>query len=175
AKQDGEFWFATQTVDRSGRPDSAEPRRPQPRLVIDTQRPKLLVQAYVTGSGAVNLSWSAADATLVPSSLKLEYQDAGGSGGPWQTIEASAPATNATTMTGQATCVPVVSSRTINLRAEIADAAGNMAYFSQRLSLAPSKSKDTGQNLAFDPSATRWPAEKPALERAQRHIAAGHI
>src|SRR5437016_1844112 len=84
AKQDGEFWFATQTVNRSGKPDSAEPRRPQLRLVIDTQRPKLLVQAHVTTSGTVNLSWSAADATLIGSSLKLEYQDASGSGSPWQ-------------------------------------------------------------------------------------------
>src|SRR5437667_3951004 len=107
AKQDGEFWFATQTVDRSGKPDSTEPRRPQLRLVIDTQRPKLLVQAHVTASGAVNLSWSAADATLVPSSLKLEYQDAGGSGGAWQAIDANSPATNATTITGQATFQPM--------------------------------------------------------------------
>ncbi len=176
AKQDGEFWFATQTVDRSGRPDSAEPRRPQLRLVIDTQRPKLLVQAHVTGSGAVNLSWSAADATLIPSSLKLEYQDAGGSGGPWQPIEVSSPATNATTITGQASFVPTVSSRTINLRAEIADSAGNMAYFSQRMALTPAKPKDTGNSLAFDPSATRWPeAKSPAQNASSQQDASSQI
>src|SRR5438270_365811 len=139
---------------------------PQLRLVSDTQRPKLLVQAHGTGSGAVNLSWSASDATLSASSLKLEYQDAGGSGGPWQTIEASAPATNATTITGQATFQPNVSSRTINLRAEIADSAGNMAYYSQRVALTPPKPKDAGNNLAFDPSATRWPAAKSPLDDA---------
>src|SRR5262245_9304532 len=172
AKQDGEFWFATQTVDRSGRPDSAEPRRPQLRLVIDTQRPKLLVQAHVTASGSVNLSWSGADATLIPSSLKLEYQDAGGSGGPWQAIQSNSPATNATTITGQATFQPVVSSSTINLRAEIADSAGNMAYYSQRIALTPPKPKDTGANLAFDPSATRWPAAKSPLEESASQIAA---
>src|SRR4051812_36856742 len=107
AKQDGEFWFATQTLDRSGRPDSAEPRKPQLRLIVDTQRPKLLVQAHVTASGGVNLSWSAADATLVASSLKLEYQDAAGSGGPWQSIEARVPPGSTTTIHGQATFQPL--------------------------------------------------------------------
>src|SRR5436190_197945 len=157
AKQDGEFWFATQTMDRSGRPDSAEPRSPQLRLVIDTQRPQLLVQAHVTTSGTVNLSWSAADATLKIPSLKLEYQDAAGTGGPWQAIELSAASTNSTVVTGQTTFQPAVSSRTINLRAEITDAAGNMAYYSQRLALTPPKPKAPAGGLAYDPSATRWP------------------
>src|SRR5262245_52339269 len=51
ARQDGEFWFATQTIDRSGRPDSGEPKKPQLRLVIDTQRPQLLVQTNVNARG----------------------------------------------------------------------------------------------------------------------------
>src|SRR5262245_47368548 len=38
-RQDGEYWFATQTVDRSGKTDSPEPRHPQLRLLIDTQKP----------------------------------------------------------------------------------------------------------------------------------------
>lgn len=157
AKQDGEFWFATQTVDRSGRADSAEPKRPQLRIVIDTQRPQLLVQAHVTASGGVNLSWNAADATLVAGSLKIEYQDAAGSGGPWQPIEVKLPAANTIVLSGQTSFEPNVSSRSINLRAEITDAAGNMAYHSQRLSLAPPKPKAAEGGLAYDPSATPWP------------------
>jgi hypothetical protein len=157
AKQDGEFWFATQTLDRSGRPDSAEPRKPQLRLIVDTQRPKLLVQAHVTASGGVNLSWSAADATLLASTLKLEYQDAAGSGGPWQSIEARAPPGSTTTNHGQTTFQPLSASHTINLRAEIGDSAGNVAYYSQRVALSPPKPKETG-GLSHDPSATPWPS-----------------
>ncbi|HEX5106013.1 MAG TPA: hypothetical protein VFV87_19475, partial [Pirellulaceae bacterium] len=67
-KQDGEFWFATQTIDRSGRPDSPDPRKPQLRLIVDTQRPNLLVQAQVQPSGEVAVAWSAADPTLAPTS-----------------------------------------------------------------------------------------------------------
>src|SRR6476660_5103305 len=130
ARQDGEFWFATQTIDRSGRPDSAEPRSPQLRLIIDTQRPQLLVQANVDSSGNVNLSWSATDANLLAASLKLEYQDAAGTGGPWQPIDTKQPTANTAQLSGQTIFRAAISSRSMNLRAEIADAAGNVAYFS---------------------------------------------
>ncbi len=176
AKQDGEFWFATQTVDRAGRPDSAEPKKPQLRLIIDTQRPKLIVQAHVTNLGSVNLSWSAADATLIPTSLKLEYQDAAGSGGAWQAIELSAPATNSTTLNGQTSFQPITGSDAITLRAEIADSAGNMAYYSQRISLLPRERKPAENGIAFDPSAKRWsnatsPSASP-IDRSNSAIAA---
>ena len=58
-------------------------------------------------------------------------------------------------------------SSAINVRAEIADAAGNMAYYSQRLSLIPPKQK-MNSGLAYspppDPSATRWPTNNPHLD-----------
>jgi len=170
-RQDGEFWFATQTIDRSGKPDSPEPRFPQLRLLVDTQRPQLLVQAQVDASGNVNLGYSATDASLAATTLKIEYQDAAGSGGPWQAIEPQrATASDAAQAKGQTTFHPAVSSRSINLRAEIADAAGNIAYFSQRLSLTPPKPTTGGlaQGPAADPSATRWPAggaPEAAIER----------
>jgi hypothetical protein len=163
AKQNGEFWFATQVIDRAGKPASSEPRSPQLRLIVDTQRPQLLMHTNVAASGQVNLSWSAADATLRPESLKIEYQDASGNGGPWEMINVGVAPNNTVTATGQTSFLPATSSRTINLRAEITDAAGNMAYFSQRLSLVPPKS-DKSSGLAYsppsDPSAVPWPTGK---------------
>lgn len=173
-RQDGEFWFATQTIDRSGRPDSPEPRSAQLCLVIDTQRPQLLVQASVDGSGNVQLSWSAADANLIAGSLKLEYQDAAGNGGPWQPIEFRSAESPVVQLTGQTAFQAQASSRSINLRAEIADAAGNMAYFSQKLSLTPPKPK-TSDALALgpavDPSATRWSSDASASGATETQIA----
>ena len=107
----------------------------------------------------MNLSWSAADATLRPASLKMEYQDASGNGGPWEMVNGGVAPNNTVTATGQTSFLPATSSRTINLRAEITDAAGNMAYFSQRVSLVPPKSKESG-GLTYspppDPSAVPW-------------------
>ncbi|MEX2174712.1 MAG: hypothetical protein WD872_10145 [Pirellulaceae bacterium] len=163
-KQDGEFWFATQTVDRSGRTDSGEPRQPQLRLLIDTQKPQLLAQPRVPRRGEVQFAWSAADTSLNPASLKIEYQDAAGSGGVWQQVQVDPAAVQSGggQMTGRVTFEPAGSSQSINLRAEVADAAGNIAYFSQRLTLAPPAL--TRQNSAAPPpdrTATRWPSSNP--------------
>lgn len=159
-KQDGEYWFATQTIDASGRPDTADPRRPQLRLTVDTERPQLLVQAQVQQSGEVTLAWSAADATLAPASLKLEYQDAANANAPWTAISSTTTEPSAGTATGQASFKPAIAGRSINLRAEIADAAGNAAYFSQKLSLTPAAPK-AAANAAYSPppdqTATHWP------------------
>jgi hypothetical protein len=160
-RQDGEFWFATQTIDRAGRPDSQQPKTPQLRLVVDTQRPQLLVQSQVDGSGNVHLSWAAGDPNLMAASLKVEYQDAGPASGTWETVELrpTAAASAAAQVSGQTMFHPNVAGQAINLRAEIADAAGNVAYYSQRLSLLPPKPAAGGlaAGPAADPSATRWP------------------
>jgi hypothetical protein len=169
ARQDGEFWFATQTIDRSGKPDNAEPRSPQLKLVIDSQKPQLVMQAQVDAASNVNLAWSAADPTLLPATLKIEYQDAANTGGNWETLElrSTANAAAPAQVSGQISFHPAASMQAINLRAEIADSAGNMAYYTQHLSLAPAKPKP-GSGLAAapapDPSARRWPANNTPLE-----------
>ena len=169
-KQDGEFWFATQTIDRAGRPDSPEPRKPQLRLIVDTQRPQLQVHTQVSESGEVAFSWNAVDTTLNVATLKFEYQDAVASG-PWESVAVTAKSDPVTGQSqGQSSFRPVITSRSINLRAEVADAGGNVAYFSQRLSLAPASGSPAG-GLAYappvDPSATRWPSEKDPTSGTQ--------
>jgi hypothetical protein len=164
-RQDGEFWFATQTVDRSGQTDSRQPRQPQLRLVIDTQQPQLLAQAKVARPGEVTLSWSVADASLNPTSLKIEYQDAAGNGGPWNVVSIDPAAVNSATgqMTGRAVFAPQIGGKTINLRAEVADSAGNMAYYTQRLSLSVPRTQVSDAVAAPPPdrTATRWPSQNP--------------
>ncbi len=164
ARQDGEFWFATQTIDRSGRSDTAKPNSPQLKLVIDTQRPQLLVQAQVDGSSNVNLALSAADASLAPTTLKVEYQDAAGGGGTWQLVDVRTSGAMPAQLTAQTTFRPNVAGRSINLRAEIADAAGNVAYYSQRLSLNPLPKPPgvAAYSPPADPSATPWPSNASA-------------
>ena len=69
------------------------------------------------------IGWSATDASLAAATMKIEYQDAAGSGGAWQPVEPqAAAAADATQAKGQTVFHPAVASRSINLRAEIADA-----------------------------------------------------
>ena len=113
--------------------------------------------------GEVTLSWSVADASLNPASLKIEYQDAAGNGGPWNavTIDPAAVSSAAGQMSGRAVFAPTIGGKTINLRAEVADAAGNMAYYTQRLALSVPRAQVSGAVAAPPPdrTATRWPSE----------------
>ncbi|HEX5104730.1 MAG TPA: hypothetical protein VFV87_13005, partial [Pirellulaceae bacterium] len=99
-----------------------------------------------------------------PTSLKIEYQDAVTSGN-WNSVNATGGNTASGQSQGQVTFRPMVSSRSINLRAEIADAGGNVAYFSQRMSLVPVRpAPSSGAAFAppADPSATPWPSDARA-------------
>ncbi len=168
AKQDGEFWFATQTVDGVGRTPKQTPTAPQLRLVLDTQKPTLQVVCVPTSDGQVELNWSAADPHLNAMTLKIEYQDASGSG-PWTSVVANlAGPTAPGQSTGKITVRPTSNSGAVNFRAEISDVAGNVAYFSQRVSLArPAAGAKPGAiPLAVaDSSATPWPADDGAAPR----------
>lgn len=164
-KQDGEYWFSTQTVDRLGRTDNAQQRRPQLRVVVDTQKPQLLAQP-TAGSGQVTLGLNAADPTLNAGTLKVEYQDA--AGGAWEPVAIDPAAINVTggQLTVRTAFAPQAAGRAINVRAEVADMAGNMAYFSQQLLLAPTNTRPRGEYAVAprpDPSATKW---EPGAEQA---------
>lgn len=163
-KQDGEYWFATQTVDRSGKSDNAQqPRQPQLKLVIDTQKPQLLAQASVSRPGEVSLTLSAADPTLQPASLKIEYQDATLASAAWQAVrvDPSAVKSSLGQVTGRIDFEPEIAGKSINLRAEVADAAGNVAYYSQRISLSPANTTRRSESPPPDRTATHWPSNNP--------------
>src|SRR5690606_28615338 len=155
-------WFATQTIDGVGRAPLQTPSAPQLRLVLDTQKPTLQVTAAPTSDGQIALRWSAADPHLNATTLKLEYQDASGSG-PWRLVAPSpAGPTAPGQSTGQATVRPESTSGAVNVRAEISDVAGNIAYYSQRVTLArpAAGAKPGALPLAVaDSSATPWPAD----------------
>lgn len=162
AKQDGEFWFATQTIDGTGRAPRQAPKAPQLRLVLDTQPPVLQLTAVPSSDGKVTVSWAATDPHLNATTLKIEYQPTSGEG-PWQTIVASQTGPTAPGQSvGQVLVQPTSNSGAINLRAEISDVAGNTAYAAQRVTLArpaPGAMAAARPPHAGDSAATPWPAE----------------
>lgn len=165
AKQDGEFWFATQTIDSVNRAPRETPKAPQLRLVVDTQKPQLQCRAMPTQDGKIALSWTAIDPHLNAQSLKIEYQDASGSG-PWETVVASPTGPTAPGQSvGNLQIQPASPSGSVNVRAEIADVAGNVAYFSERVTLPrPTAAPAPGAMplAAADSSATPWPDDGPS-------------
>jgi len=166
AKRDAEFWFVTETVERAGLPPRDTPKWPQMRLVVDTQKPELKATAAVNPSGLVELVWSVTDPHLNVQTLKIEYQDARDVDGPWEPIAVSPSQLTPSRggLAGRVAFAPRAGLRTINLRCEIADAAGNKSFFHQQLATSrpdqsPRGSPSLVSPLAADPGARRWPID----------------
>ena len=180
AKRDAEFWFVTETVDRPGRPPSDTPKWPQMRLVVDTQKPELRASAAINPAGLVEMTWSVTDPHLNVQSLKIEYQDARDADGSWEPIAISPSQLTPSRggLAGRIAFAPRAGLRTINLRCEIADAAGNKSFFHQQLAVprseqAPRGGPSLASPLAGDPGARRWPSDNALPGEAPARSSAG--
>jgi hypothetical protein len=180
AKRDAEFWFVTETVDRPGRPPSDTPKWPQMRLVVDTQKPELRATTAINPAGLVEMNWSVTDPHLNVQSLKIEYQDARDADGSWEPIAISPSQLTPSRggLAGRIAFAPRAGLRTINLRCEIADAAGNKSFFHQQLAVprfdqAPRGGPSLASPLAGDPGARRWPSDNALPGEAPARSSAG--
>jgi len=173
AKKDMEVWFLTQTITAKETRPKDEIKWPQLRLIIDTQKPDLKMTALVDPSGQPELSWAVTDATLNPASFKVEYQDATDRDENWHAVELSAKekAVSPTGIVGRKLLKLPAGTQAINVRAEIADVAGNRSVFSQHLTLPSQQDlaameRHERPRLLADASARHWPEgnERPGRE-----------
>jgi len=84
AAHDGEHWFSLRTIDQGGRVAPTGPHRPGLRVIVDTQQPKLNLQATASRAGAVDVRWHAEDTNLALDSLKIETRS--GPNSQWQPL-----------------------------------------------------------------------------------------
>ena len=147
AGREGEYWFASRTVDGAGRAVPETIARPQSRVIVDTTLPQITFSAKAGAAGDVQTSWEAKDLHLAPQSFKLEYQ--AGLGEAWQAVavEPAANSDDSQTLRGQITWWPKTTSRFINVRAEVLDIANNRAVVNQRVFL-PTTSKSVAAQSA---------------------------
>ena len=85
APADAEYWFAVRTLDGRGQlhPPGVT-LEPGLKVVVDTTSPVLEVNLRQIEPGRLELTWSASDVNLDPTTLRLEYIQAGA--GNWQTV-----------------------------------------------------------------------------------------
>jgi len=165
ANKDMEVWFLTQTITAKETRPKDDVKWPQLRLIVDTQKPDLKMTALVNPRGEPELSWTVTDATLNAPSLKMEYQDAAGGDDNWNPVELSAKENfvSPAGIVGKKTLALPAGTKAINLRAEVADVAGNRAVFSQHLTLpteqdlAAAERREKSQPQLADASARHWP------------------
>jgi len=127
AVADGEYWFLIRTLDRSGqlRPERAD--GPGLRVVVDTTLPELQLQALRGEAGQIIVRWQVTEPYLDPGTLKIQYR--ADASRPWQSVAIDPGSVHASgsTQTGEVIWWPEFRSKVVELRAEVADTAGNLA------------------------------------------------
>lgn len=161
APADGEYWFAVRTIDGFG---AAQP--PGNRLeaglivVVDSIAPSLAVNLDQVSPGRVQLTWSAQDANLDATTLRLEYMQPGMTG--WQTVGVVPTQRGNTTWT-------VAQAGRIAVRGSVSDLAGNVGQTSAELNVvaAPvrpnSDRPDLRQPIAKEPGQDQFSELPPTL------------
>src|SRR5262249_6276577 len=90
AQRDGVFWFAVRTADADGRhnPATLDQLQATLKVCVDTQPPKVLLQAQPAPAGSVSVEWQVRDdSPLDLDSHRLEY--AAANSNQWQPLSAA--------------------------------------------------------------------------------------
>ncbi|TWU00833.1 hypothetical protein [Stieleria varia] len=119
---DGEFWFATRTVDAAGQPHPSGTLQPQLKVFVDSTKPSVTLNAQADASGSVIVELSTADATPVRS-LQLHY--ATDSVRQWQSIDTRSLMQTSTPGNGSLVIRGESSWQQMSVQAIVVDAAGN--------------------------------------------------
>ncbi len=135
AVTDGEYWFILRTLDRSGqlRPQRAD--GPGLRVIVDTTLPDLQLEAQRGEAGQIIVRWQVTDPHLELDSLKIQYRAAPDS--LWQTVAIDRQRINTSgrTRTGEVIWWPEAGFKPVEIRAEVADTAGNSAVSHAKVNL----------------------------------------
>jgi hypothetical protein len=118
--QDGEYWFAIQTVTADGRvsPPSDSTVEPNLKVVVDTIPPSLVLEAEERRGSTVSVRWEVKDENLDLKTLILEYQVEGV--GVWRKV----PIRRAKLIGAQEW--DAGTAEALRVRASVADKAGNV-------------------------------------------------
>lgn len=73
ATADGDYWFATRTIDAAGAAHPPGPVAPQLRVTVDRTNPQIEAHADADGSGQIVVDYRITDAGLQADALRLEY------------------------------------------------------------------------------------------------------
>ncbi len=186
APNDGEYWFRICTLDRSGQLRPATSGPPGLIVVVDTVAPTLQLEAQRGAAGQISARWKIYEPHPQLSTLVMQYRTTAGD--PWQKVaidRAKLQGTGAA-QTGEVTWWPQGGSGQVQIRAEMADLAGNPAVSHAIVNVAhptqpaartapgPWRASQSGDVAAGDvaagpnsPPPTAWPDTTP---RTPEHL-----
>lgn len=148
AVQDGEYWFALRTIEKSKQPLDPKSLTPGLKIVFDTQQPELEFDLE-TSDDQMRATWKARDTNLAPDSLKIEYQTS--SQESWRPVRIELPSDlKSSEFTGNQTWRLDIPAESIVVRAEVQDLAGNNQVVTRYVSLP---TRDTAERPTHTPVA----------------------
>ena len=150
APHDGEYWFSSRIVDLKSTPDKSLPERPELRVIIDTVEPRLRLNVMEGASGEITTTWQLADQYLRTETFKIEYRVEDSQTWRNVSIEQSTRPSQNGTVQGKNTWWPQDGSHWVLVRAEVRDAAGNLATTSQRIRLSNPRKQGLANSTSSD-------------------------
>ncbi len=141
AAGDGDFWFASRTIDPQRAVPPVEQLSPELHVQVDTQQPQLDFTAIAGSAGEITTAWKVTDATLDPNSLKIEYQAAPGTAWRPVAIDRTKLSNTPGSLVGEMMWYPEGNSGGVTVRAEVLDGAGNKSVVSRQVAAAQSASR----------------------------------
>ena len=171
---DGEYWFAIRTVDRAGKFHPETISVPGLRVFVDTTPPRMQLTAQCGQAGQINVKWQIDELHPKPDSLSLQYRLL--PNGPWQTVAVDEKNSSVSDgmQSGEVSWWPQPGSREIQIRAEVADAAGNKSVSHAQVKIdkdaAPNPSPAIASKSNVDP-APKPPAPTPVTAGKTERLA----
>ncbi|TVP98942.1 MAG: hypothetical protein EA381_11045 [Planctomycetaceae bacterium] len=186
APEDGDYWFATRTLDGAGKVHPAGTIRPQLAICVDTTDPQVEWETEVDAEGGwIDVSLWYVDRSPIAEGIRIEYSVDGGR--PW------VPATDVETRLGKVGETSAVATvridpgknwRQVTLRALVGDAAGNktlvtrqvdrprMAVATMRLAETKSSAQESSVPQSSTPPFLADPAPNALSEPDETKLAA---
>jgi hypothetical protein len=125
AKNDGEYWFATRTIDAAGQAHPSGEITPQLKVFVDTTKPAIALEAEADDQGRIYAALNMDDATPLKL-VQLRY--ATDMLKSWQVVEMSQKASS-----GEIQFDPKQDWKLLSLQLVVSDAAGNQTVISQMI------------------------------------------
>jgi hypothetical protein len=139
AASDGDYWFAMRSRDRSGQVHPSRVQAPGLRVIVDRTVPILKIQAVQDQSGQIHAQWQVIELHPDPKTLSIQYR--AGESGSWQDVPAESDVIEdaGSVRTGRVSWLPqlVEGSGRVEIRAEMADTAGNRAVAHAQVAVQP--------------------------------------
>ena len=158
APEDGEYWFAVQTLNRNGQRVPVRIAQPELIVVVDTSPPTIEARSSTDNVGRVIVEWSARDSQLATESFSIRQRPAGsGDAIPWIPVPAKVTkAANGPLLQDSYAFWPESNELNLDIEVSIRDQAVNQATTQttvQRTQTAPQFAMMSGSTKQRPPAA----------------------